>query len=142
MSITNTCAGPDWNEYQSSVIALVRPGSFERSTSSERVSRHGSSRPPPRRAPTPPPEEEESSPEVVTHQVRAFRALDEEPEDTNETRLPDSEEGALSITTPGAPSLPKRRGGLMIVLVVLALLIIGGGAAVALGLDGGRVSGL
>lgn len=128
---------------QQDSLSSQGPRPRPRSTSSERVSRHGGSRPPPRRAPTPPPEEEESSPEVVTHQVRAFRAPDEEPEDTNETRLPDSEEGALSITTPGAPSLPKRRGGgLMIVLAVLALLIIGGGAAVALGLDGGRVSGL
>jgi hypothetical protein len=123
--------------------APVRP----RMASSDRVSRSGNTippRPPPRRAPTPAPLEEAPS-DIITHPVRAYRPADEEPEDTNETRLPEGDEGGLSvvtITTPGEPHIPRSRGGLLVVLAVLALLVLGGGAAVALGLDGGRVSGL
>jgi hypothetical protein len=120
------------------------PPARQRSISS--VSRAGGSippRPPPRRAPTPPPDEDSSS-DIVTHPVRALRLSDDEPADTNETRLPEGEDGPsiVTITTPGEPDLPKSRGGLLVVLAVLALLILGGGAAVALGLDGGRVSAL
>jgi serine/threonine protein kinase len=118
-----------------------------RSASSDRV-RSGNTvppRPPPRRAPGPLEDEDSNSSDIVTHPVRAYRPADDEPEDTNESRLPDGEEGGMSlvtITTPGSPPLPKRRGGLLVVLAVLALLVLGGGAVVALGLDGGRVSGL
>ncbi len=119
----------------------VRP----RSLSSDRVSRAGNNVPPrgqSRRVPTPPPEDSVS--EIVTHPVRVFKAPDEEPEDTNESRVPEGEDGMslVTITKPGTPSLPKSRGGLLVVLAVLALLVLGGGAAVALGLDGGRISSL
>ncbi|HEX8697862.1 MAG TPA: protein kinase [Myxococcaceae bacterium] len=121
----------------------VRP----RAHSSDRVSRGGNSvpvrPPPPRRTPTPVPDEDSAS-DIVTHPVRAFRAPDDEPEDTNESRVPEGEDGVSLVThtTPGTPSLPARRGGLLVVLAVLALLVLGGGTAVALGLDGGRVSSL
>jgi hypothetical protein len=119
-----------------------------RSMSSDRVSKPGASPPSraqPRRAPTPTVEvEEDSTSELVTHQIRAYKPLEEEPPDTNETRIPDSEEGSGVATAPGGmAALPKRRGGgLIIALVLVALLLVGGGVAVALGLDGGRVSGL
>jgi serine/threonine protein kinase len=99
---------------------------------------------PPRRAPTPPPQEEEAASDIVTHQVRAYQPeASEEPEDTNESQVPDAEEGASAITTPGTPSIPRRGRGMVFALVGVLLLILGGGGAVvALGLDGGRISGL
>jgi hypothetical protein len=127
-----------------SSVAHRQPPSRPRMTSN--VSRQGGTAAvrPPRRASTPAPDEDSSS-DIVTHQVRGLTHRNDEPEDTNETRLPDGEDGPslVTSTTPDAAALrPSRGSGVLIILAVLALLVLGGGTAVALGLDGGLISGL
>ncbi|MDY7233164.1 serine/threonine-protein kinase [Hyalangium rubrum] len=115
-----------------------------RSTSSERVYPPGNARNARRRAPTPPPEEEESGQaEIITHPVPAYRVEDAPPEDTNETHIPESEDGLSAITTPGdPPQREPRRWGLWLALACVGLLLVGGGLVVGLGLDGGRLQAL
>jgi hypothetical protein len=119
----------------------------QRALSSERVSRNGNppgSRAAPRRAPAPVMEEEEAP--AAPPQARAYRPLDEEPEEpeaTSRMPLPDSDEGSGVVTAPGLPSIPRRYGNApFIALGVAVMLLVLGGGVVALGLDGGRISGL
>ncbi|WP_224368522.1 serine/threonine-protein kinase [Hyalangium versicolor] len=112
--------------------------------SSDRLPAAGApgARPPRRRAPTPPPEED---PEVTTRPVRAVRMEEEPTADTNETLVPDNEEGPTLLTSPTITALsPDRKPGRSWVWVlVVGVLVLGAlGATVALGLDGGRVSGM
>ncbi|MFL5347573.1 MAG: protein kinase domain-containing protein [Hyalangium sp.] len=126
--------------------------------SSERlpsISGNPNARPARRRTPTtPPPEEEElqeeeglqeeedSQIDLQTNPIRV--AVPEEPrEDTNETVLPDEEDPLTILTAPTLTIPSKRRSGGLLVVLAVAMLLLGLlGAAVALGLDGGRFSGL
>lgn len=93
--------------------------------------------------PPPPPREEDSEVELTTRPVRAMRVEEERP-DTNETLIPEGEDGPTLMTSPavGGPKERKQGGAWVLVLAVGVLLLGGLGAVVALGLDGGRVSGL
>jgi len=132
---------------QDSLSSVAPRQSPSRPRMSSNVSRQGSTVAvrPQRRAPTPDPDDDAAS-DLVTHPVRLLDHRNDEPEDTNETRLPDGEDGPSFVTntTPDAAALapPRRGGAVLIILAVLALLVLGGGAAVALGLDGGLISGL
>jgi serine/threonine protein kinase len=99
-------------------------------------------------------EEEFSQPEFQTEfTTRPVHAVQfDEPEDphpdTNEIYVPDVEEGPTMVSLPSVETLRKRqeqgkRGGWMIVVLGLGVLLLGGlGAAIALGLDGGRLMGM
>lgn len=111
-------------------------------------SRQGRGEPPPRNDYS---EQDFEEPELTTRPVRAAQAPQlEEPEprsDTNETYVPDVEEGPTMVSLPSVSTARKRQkkqgsGAWLVVLAVGVLLVGGLGAVIALGLDGGRVMGL
>jgi eukaryotic-like serine/threonine-protein kinase len=97
----------------------------------------------------PPSQDEFSQPdfqtEFTTRPVRAARMDEPEPHsDTNETFVPDVEEGPTMVSIPSVSSKHrKKQGGLWRVVLAVGVLLVGGlGAVIALGLDGGRLMAL
>jgi len=83
--------------------------------------------------------------EFTTRPVRAARLDEPEPRsDTNETFVPDVEDGPTMVSLSSVPTARQpKRGGMMMVVLAMGVLLLGGlGAVIALGLDGGRLMAL
>ncbi|WP_224240512.1 serine/threonine-protein kinase [Hyalangium gracile] len=126
--------------------AVKHNGGRRSPTSSERIPQPPSNvgaRPSRRRVPTPPPPRQESDFEITTRPVRALRVEEEEPQsDTNETLIPEGEEGHTLLTSPVMALPAKKKNGAWVMLAVALLLLGAVVTVVALGWDGGRLSGL